>query len=80
MSDDTNSSSAMVASGDASHTKKQGCKARAAALMEKNANVKSPTIRALWAEGFDRTQIATALGIRYQHVRNVLITPLTSKK
>ena len=40
---------------------------------------KSPVIRALHANGYTRTQIKNAMGIRYQHVRNVLITPLTGK-
>ena len=33
-------------------------------------------IRYLSAEGFDRGSISRILGIRYQWVRNVLITPL----
>lgn len=37
---------------------------------------KSNAIRALDARGFSRSQIATALEIRYQHVRNVLLQPL----
>ena len=40
---------------------------------------KSAKIRLLDVQGFTRSQIATKLGIRYQHVRNVLITPLTTK-
>ena len=36
----------------------------------------SQKIRALHAEGFDRGAIAKHLGKRYQHVRNVLITPI----
>ena len=37
---------------------------------------KSAKIRALDAEGWSRSDIARALDIRYQHVRNVLVTPL----
>lgn len=37
---------------------------------------KSQKIRALNAEGLSRGQIANILEIRYQHVRNVLITPI----
>ena len=37
---------------------------------------KSAQIRFLHAQGLSRGQIAKALGIRYQWVRNVLITPL----
>jgi len=37
---------------------------------------KSGAIRALAAEGNERKVIAKLLGIRYQHVRNVLITPI----
>ncbi len=34
---------------------------------------KSAVIRFLASEGHKRSAIATALGIRYQHVRNVLV-------
>lgn len=37
---------------------------------------KSNAIRALHDLGYDRSVIARALNVRYQHVRNVLITPL----
>ena len=37
---------------------------------------KSSKIRALHAKGYERGQIALALNIRYQHVRNVLVTPI----
>jgi hypothetical protein len=36
----------------------------------------SARIRFLHSEGFDRGDIARITGKRYQHVRNVLITPL----
>jgi bifunctional DNA-binding transcriptional regulator/antitoxin component of YhaV-PrlF toxin-antitoxin module len=36
---------------------------------------KSAKIRALAAEGYERADIARYLGIRYQHVRNVLTQP-----
>lgn len=39
-----------------------------------NLGTKSARIRAYTAEGLTRSQIAKILGIRYQHVRNVLIT------
>lgn len=39
----------------------------------------SKTIRALNDLGWSRGEIAKAIGKKYQHVRNVLITPLTSK-
>lgn len=41
---------------------------------------KSAKIRALNAAGYSRSEIAKFLGVRYQHVRNVLITPLVGKK
>ena len=41
---------------------------------------KSAKIRALAAKGLSRSEIAKGLGIRYQHVRNVLITPLVGDK
>lgn len=37
---------------------------------------KSNAIRAMSKDGFSRSYIAIALGIRYQHVRNVLLQPL----
>lgn len=37
---------------------------------------KSKAIRAMSAEGKTRSQIATILGIRYQHVNNVLKQPM----
>jgi predicted Ser/Thr protein kinase len=42
----------------------------------KNKGSKSSAIRALHAQGYSRGQIADLLKIRYQHVRNVLITPV----
>lgn len=41
-----------------------------------NLGTKSAKIRALFAEGLTRSQIANYLGIRYQHVRNVLVAPM----
>lgn len=37
---------------------------------------KSSKIRQLSSLGLTRSQIASLLNIRYQHVRNVLVTPL----
>jgi hypothetical protein len=37
---------------------------------------KSGMIRFLSADGFERGQIAKFMGIKYQFVRNVLITPI----
>jgi hypothetical protein len=37
---------------------------------------KSSAIRAMHAEGMERGKIAKLLNIKYQHVRNVLITPV----
>lgn len=42
----------------------------------KHFKTKSAAIRFLNQEGLTRSQIAAKLEIRYQHVRNVLITPL----
>lgn len=42
----------------------------------KGLPTKSAKIRALNAKGASRSEIANYLGIRYQHVRNVLVTPL----
>lgn len=41
---------------------------------------KSEAIRSLSASGKPRGEIAKMLGIRYQHVRNVLITPVKNPK
>ena len=38
----------------------------------------SAKIRYLTAQNFTRSQVSEYLQIRYQHVRNVLITPLKS--
>lgn len=40
---------------------------------------KSKAIRALNQLEFTRSEISKLLNIRYQHVRNVLITPVTIK-
>jgi len=39
---------------------------------------KSKSIRSLTKFGYSRSQIAKMLNIRYQHVRNVLVTKLTN--
>lgn len=41
-----------------------------------NLKTKSAQIRFLIAEGWSRSEIATKLGILYQHVRNVELQPL----
>lgn len=46
----------------------------------KKHGTKSGAIRALAAEGKSRGDIAKMLNIRYQHVRNVLITPVKKPK
>ena len=45
-------------------------------LEEKGLKNKSQVIRYLDAEGYSRSAIAGFLNVRYQHVRNVLVTPL----
>lgn len=42
-------------------------------------HTKSAAVRYLNAQGLSRAQIADVLDIRYQHVRNVLLMPLTKK-
>lgn len=39
----------------------------------RDAPTKSAAIRSLWGAGFERADIARYLGIRYQHVRNVIL-------
>lgn len=45
-----------------------------------NFATKSAKIRFLHSEGFSRGEIAKFLEIRYQHVRNVLITPVATPR
>jgi hypothetical protein len=45
-------------------------------ILESNNGNKSATIRTLFSENWTRSRIALSLNIRYQHVRNVLITPV----
>jgi hypothetical protein len=45
------------------------------AILAETVN-KSVKIRKLLASGMNRSQVAKALNIRYQHVRNVELTPL----
>jgi hypothetical protein len=49
------------------------------AFLAQYGNVKSRAIRALYAEGKEIGEIRTMLGIKYQHVYNVLIHPLGGK-
>jgi hypothetical protein len=51
---------------------------QAAELVAKYGDV-SKAIRALTALGHDRGAVAKMLNKRYQHVRNVLITPISKK-
>jgi len=46
----------------------------------KECVTKSNAIRKLTALGHERKVVAKMLGIRYQHVRNVLITPIKNPK
>ncbi len=56
----------------------------AQATAQTKALAKLPTtsarIRYLDAEGYSRSEIADKLDKRYQHVRNVLITPVATPK
>ena len=45
-------------------------------LEQKGLKNKSQVIRFLDGEGYSRSGIALFLNVRYQHVRNVLVTPL----
>jgi len=48
--------------------------------LTKGLSTKSAKIRVLDSKGYTRSEIAKYMNIRYQHVRNVLITPLVGKK
>ena len=45
-----------------------------------NLPTKSAKIRYLNSKDYTRSEIALTLKIRYQHVRNVLITPITNQR
>jgi hypothetical protein len=47
-----------------------------ATLFIASKGTKSSAIRALIADGYLRGEVAKALNIKYQHVRNVMITPI----
>ncbi len=49
-------------------------------LVIKDLTTTSAKIRALHAANYKRTDIAKHLGIIYQHVRNVLVTPTKKTK
>jgi len=48
-------------------------------LAERHGN-KSNVIRFLSAKGFKRSEISKFTGLRYQHVRNVLVMPVTKPR
>lgn len=60
----------------ATGSKQEQCAAALEKLDEAKYPTKSAKIRELNAQGFSRGEIAKSMGILYQHVRNVLITPL----
>lgn len=47
-------------------------------LVKMGLKLTSSQIRFLSAKGWERSDIANLLGIRYQHVRNVLEMPITT--
>jgi len=55
-----------------------GASAEVQAIVDSSVT-KSEKIRALLATGMKRGEVAKLLGIRYQHVRNVEITPIKRK-
>jgi len=50
-----------------------------AEFLKKHDSVKSKAFRALSAAGLETKDISKYSGVRYQHVRNVLITPVGQK-
>ena len=58
--------------------KQDGLSSEAQAIVDGSAT-KSDKIRQLLAIGLKRGDVAKALNIRYQHVRNVEITPIKRK-
>lgn len=70
-----------VLSDEAKQDKKdKELKAHYKRLFKDHNGVKSPTIRALTALKYNRSQIAKVMNIRYQHVRNVQLMPLKGQK
>lgn len=58
--------------------KQEGLSAEAQAIVDGTAT-KSDKIRQLLGLGMKRGDVAKALNVRYQHVRNVEITPIKRK-
>lgn len=48
--------------------------------LKKELGNKSNVIRFLASKGFKRTEISKKTGLRYQHVRNVLLMPVTKPR
>ncbi len=44
--------------------------------LTKELKTKSAIVRKLHSEGYNRSLISKFMNIRYQHVRNILVTPL----
>jgi len=49
-------------------------------LLKQYNNNKSNVIRFLSAEGLSRSEVSKVTGLRYQHVRNVLLMPVTKPR
>jgi hypothetical protein len=62
------------------NTQRKLVKVPTASELVKEYGSKSGAIRYLHSQGWSRSEIAEHMGLRYQHGRTVLITPLTSDK
>lgn len=49
-------------------------------LIEELGGTKSSAVRVLLKEGYTRSEVAEMLNMRYQHVRNIEITPFKQAK
>jgi DNA-binding NarL/FixJ family response regulator len=62
------------------NTTKQNLAAMTSEELIEHYTNKSIAIRELFKRGFERKEIAVLLNIRYQHVRNVLVTPVKKER
>lgn len=67
-----------IVESNESETQNQKLQFELPKLMDEH-KTKSNVIRFLSSQGWTRSQIASFMNIRYQHVRNVLIQPLKQK-
>jgi hypothetical protein len=80
MNPSTQAKTTTTTMSDAEKANAEAARKKLAAELTTKHGSTSGAIRALAAEGKSRGEIAKLLGKRYQHVRNVLITPVKNPK